>query len=248
MNCYNIAIIPARSGSKSILNKNIVNLHGHPLIAYSIAAAKLSKSVSRVIVSTDSVDYQNISLYYGAEVPFLRPLEFSSDQSTDKDFLIHSIQYFIENEKKVPEYLTHLRPTTPIREPSVIDKAVNQILMDKNSTSLRSAHKAPETPLKWFKKNKYNYFEGIIPRNDGIENFNLPKESFEQIYVPNGYVDVIKSDYIMNNNNIHGDKMIAFETNVCTEVDSVEELNYIDYQIQKNGSSLIKYLNNIKKV
>ena len=84
MDFYNIAIIPARSGSKSIINKNIVNLHGHPLLAYSIAAAKLSKSVSRVIVSTDSVDYRNIALCYGAEVPFLRPFEFSSDNSTDK--------------------------------------------------------------------------------------------------------------------------------------------------------------------
>ena len=106
MKLYNIALIPARSGSKSILDKNILKLHGHPLLSYSIAAAKLSKNISRVIVSTDSKYYANIASKYGAEVPFLRPKSFAKDTSTDKEFLVHALKFFSDNEQKVPDIIT----------------------------------------------------------------------------------------------------------------------------------------------
>ena len=92
-----IAIIPARSGSKSIKDKNIKLLSGHPLIAYSIIAAKLSKKIERVIVSTDSEEYGDIAKKYGAEVPFIRPDKYSKDNSTDRYFFIHAIYWFKQN-------------------------------------------------------------------------------------------------------------------------------------------------------
>jgi len=110
-----IAIIPARAGSKSLVDKNIKYLSGHPLIAYSIAAAKLSKKIDRVIVSTDSQKYTEIAKQYGAEVPFIRPDKISIDTAIDRDFLIHAMNWFKENESSVPEYWVHLRPTTPLR-------------------------------------------------------------------------------------------------------------------------------------
>ena len=97
-----IAIIPARSGSKSLVDKNIKELSGHPVIAYSIAVAKLSKKIDRVIVSTNSKKYAYIARQYGAEVPFIRPDEFSTDTSTDKDFLVHAMNWFKENEGTIP--------------------------------------------------------------------------------------------------------------------------------------------------
>ena len=112
---------------------------------------------------------------------------------------------------------------------------------DKNATSLRSGHKAPESPLKWFVKDG-KYFKGFV----GNENYNLPKEAFEQVYIPDGFVDVVKSSFVMNNKEIHGDRMIGFESPVCTEVDSVEEFEYIQYQLDKNGSELLDYLNQVK--
>ena len=90
-----IAIIPARSGSKSITDKNIKLLSGHPLIAYSIIAAKLSKKIERVIVSTDSEEYGDIAKKYGAEVPFIRPDKYSKDNSTDRDFFIHALRLLL---------------------------------------------------------------------------------------------------------------------------------------------------------
>jgi len=236
-----IAIIPARAGSKSLVDKNIKYLSGHPLIAYSIAAAKLSKKIDRVIVSTDSQKYTEIAKQYGAEVPFIRPDKISIDTAIDRDFLIHSMNWFEENESSVPEYWVHLRPTTPLRSIEIIDNAINEIMQDNNATSLRSGHKAPESPLKWFVKSNY-YFRGLV---DG-EDYNLPKEAFEQVYIPDGFVDVVKSSFVMNNKEIHGDRMIGFESPVCTEVDSVEEFEYIQYQLDKNGSELLDYLNQVK--
>ena len=236
-----VAIIPARSGSKSLVDKNIKDLSGHPLIAYSIAVAKMSKTIDRVIVSTNSQEYADIAKQYGAEVPFIRPDEYSTDAATDRDFLVHAMNWFDENENSVPEYWAHLRPTTPLRSVEIIDNAINKIVQDNNATSLRSGHKAPESPLKWFVKSN-RYFRGLV----GGEDYNLPKEAFEQVYIPDGFVDVVKSSFVMNSQEIHGDKMIGFESPVCTEVDSAEEFDYIQYQLDKNGSELLSYLNQVK--
>ena len=236
-----IAIIPARSGSKSIIDKKIKDLSGHPLIAYSIAAAKMSKKIGRVIVSTNSREYADIAKQYGAEAPFIRPDEFSTDTATDIDFLVHAMNWLEENEGSTPEYWVHLRPTTPVRDVEVVDNAIGEIMQDKSATSLRSGHKAPESPLKWLVKDN-RYFKGLV----NGEDYNLPKEAFKQVYIPDGFVDIVKSSFVMNNKEIHGDKMIGFESPVCTEVDSVEEFEYIQYQLDKNGSKLLDYLNEVK--
>jgi CMP-N,N'-diacetyllegionaminic acid synthase len=236
-----VAIIPARSGSKSLVDKNIKYLSGHPLIAYSIVAAKMSKKIDRVIVSTNSREYADIAKQYGAEVPFIRPDKYSTDAATDKNFLTHAMSWFEENENSVPEYWVHLRPTTPLRSIEIIDNAINEIVQDNNATSLRSGHRAPESPLKWLVKNN-RYFKGLV----NGEDYNLPKEAFEQVYIPDGFVDVVKSSFVMNNKEIHGDRMIGFESPVCTEVDSIEEFEYIQYQLDKNGSELLDCLNQVK--
>ena len=237
-----IAIIPARAGSKSVIDKNIQLLSGHPLIAYSIAAAKLSKNINRVIVSTNSKKYADIAKKYGAEVPFIRPDIYATDISTDRDFLIHAINWFKSNKEKIPEYWIHLRPTTPLRSPDILDDAINHIKNNNYSTSLRSGHKAPESPWKWFIRDG-DFFKGLLNNED----YNLPKEAFNQVYIPNGYIDIVKTSFMQNNKEIHGDKMIFFESPVCTEVDSKEEFEFLQYQSDKNESILLKYLNSIKK-
>jgi CMP-N,N'-diacetyllegionaminic acid synthase len=238
-----IAIIPARSGSKSIIDKNITLLFGHPLIAYSIAVAKLSKKIDRVIVSTDSQYYAEISSLYGAEVPFLRPVEYAKDTSTDRDFLLHAMNWLGKNEQKIPEYWIHLRPTTPLRSSLIIDEAIDLIMNNSSAISLRSGHKAPESPLKWFKIDECGYFHGLVGNDKEKEIYNLPKESFDNVYIPDGYVDIVKSSHVMHNKTIHGNNMIGFESPVCTEVDSPQEFEYIQYQLKKTGSLLLDYLN-----
>lgn len=238
-----VTIIPARSGSKSIPDKNILRLGKYPLIAYSIAAAKLSKYSSRVIVSTDSEKYASIAKDFGAEVPFIRPLNFSGDKSVDRDFLVHAMQWFLENESNLPEMWIHLRPTTPLRNPEIMDRAIDYFLENPEATSLRSAHKAPESPMKWFIKEKNNYFKGFVDSQIS----NLPKEMFKETYIPNGYIDIVKSSNVMKNFNIHGNKILAFSTPVVNEVDSIEEFEYISFQLKKQNLTLQNYLDKIYK-
>ena len=121
-----IAVIPARSGSKGVRDKNIKEILGRPLIAYSIKAALQSKLIDRVIVSTNSRMYADKAISFGAEAPFLRPEEISQDDSTDIEFFQHLISWMKENEEYIPDYFVHLRPATPLRDPKIIDDAISR--------------------------------------------------------------------------------------------------------------------------
>jgi CMP-N,N'-diacetyllegionaminic acid synthase len=241
-----IAIIPARSGSKGVPGKNIKLLGGIPLFAFSIIAAKMMPSVSRVIVSTDSEVYAQIAIEYGAEVPFLRPNEISGDKSTDFDLFLHALNWFKENENLIPEYLLHLRPTTPLRNPQIMEDAVKLFFENKDlASSLRSGHSAPESPYKWFLKDENNYFKGL--RDDLTpEKVNLPRQSFPSVYIPDGYIDILKSSVILDSGTLHGDKMLVFESPFCVEVDTKDDFEYLEFQIEKEGSSIINFHNNKK--
>jgi N-acylneuraminate cytidylyltransferase len=241
-----IAIIPARSGSKGVPGKNIKLLGEIPLFAYSIIAAKMMPSVSRVIVSTDSEEYAEIAKEYGAEVPFLRPNEISGDKSTDFDLFLHALNWFKDNENLIPDYILHLRPTTPLRNPQIMEDAVRLFIENKNlASSLRSGHSAPESPYKWFLKDDNNYFKGL--RDDLTpEKVNLPRQSFPSVYIPDGYIDILKSDVILTTGTLHGDKMLVFESPFCVEVDTKDDFEYLEFQIQKEGSPIINFHNNKK--
>ena len=108
---------------------------------------------NRVIVSTDSKRYAEISKKFGAEVPFLRPAKLSGNKSSDYDFMLHAVKWFEQN-SNLPEYFVHLRPTTPLRDPSIVKKAIDLMISNKEATALRSSHLAPESPFKWFRINK----------------------------------------------------------------------------------------------
>ena len=168
-----IGIIPARSGSKSVKDKNIALLEGYPLLAYSVVAAKLSAKIDRVIISTNSEEYIEIATIYGAEAPFVRPESISGDKSTDTEFMHHALQWYQENEGEAPEYWAHLRPTTPLRDPKIIDDAIHQLQENSMATCLRSAHKSPESPLKWFQMND-GYFQGLTDAVKNTEQLNMP--------------------------------------------------------------------------
>lgn len=235
------AIIPARSGSKGVPNKNIRLLAGYPLIAYSIAAAKMSKNIVRTIVSTDSGEISSIAKRYGAEVPFLRPAGLAQDNSADIDFVLHAIDWFGKNENKIPDYLVHLRPTTPLRKPAIIDQAIQEIKSRLESTSLRSGHPASESPFKWFLRNTQGYFTGILP---GYSNdfLNLPRQSFPVVYIPDGYVDVLKTAFIVESRNLHGDRMVGFISPTCVEVDSFEDFEFLEFELKKDSNPVFEYL------
>ena len=240
-----IAIIPARSGSKGVPGKNINLLGGIPLFAYSVLAAKMMPEVERVIVSTDSKEYAELANKFGAETPFIRPDDISGDKSSDLDFFIHALEWFRLNEGAIPDFLLHLRPTTPLRDPKIMSEAVQLFLTKKEASSLRSGHAASESPFKWFLQDEEGYFKGL--RDDLTpEKVNLPRQMFPAVYVPDGYIDIVRSSVILNDNSLHGDKMLVFESPHCVEVDTLEDFKYLEYQIQKDGSPILEYFNSIK--
>ncbi len=236
-----IAIIPARGGSKGIPGKNIVDLGGFPLLAYSIAAAKLSKRIERVIVSTDSQEIADLAKQYGAEVPFLRPADISGDKATDIEFVQHALDWFSKNEGYEPDYMVHLRPTTPLRDPVIIDKAIDEFLAHSEATSLRSAHELAESPHKFFII-KDGLFAGLFDERLGADSQNLPRQSFLTAHQPNGYVDVIKTETVKKLNLLHGPKILPFITEPVTELDRPSDLDYLRFDAEKKLLAIIEYL------
>jgi N-acylneuraminate cytidylyltransferase len=227
-----VAVIPARSGSKGVVDKNIKLLAGHPLIAYSIAVARLANGIERTIVSTDSEEYASIAREYGAEVPFLRPDEISGDTSTDYDFVRHLLDWMLCNEGNMPKYLVHLRPTTPLREGNYIDAAINRIKKTDSATALRSVHEMSESAYKAFEIEE-GCLKSIGSNSFALDAANDPRQKFEKTYQANGYVDVIKTAYVIENNKLHGDHVIAFVTPHVVEVDTVDDFTYLEYLAAK---------------
>jgi CMP-N-acetylneuraminic acid synthetase len=222
-----LALIPARSGSKRIPNKNIIKIGEYPLVAYSIVAAQISSLISRIIVTTDNQKIANISSKYGAEVPFLRPKEISQDTSLDIEFFEHALNWLKENENYKPDLVIHLRPTTPFRNSKVIDKAIKTLIEDKNATSLRSGHVAEETPYKLFTvEDGYCKFFGRNEFKPKEEYYNYPRQRFPDAYIPNGYVDIIKPEVLKKTGSLHGEKIHAFITNKIPDIDNFDDLSY----------------------
>ncbi len=120
-----LAVIPARGGSKGILHKNIIELCGKPLISYTIEAGKNSKYIDYVMVSTDDDKIAEVSRLYGADIPFMRPVELASDTSKTVDVIIHAIEQ-LKKKKEIFDVLVLLQPTEPLRTTVDIDCAIEK--------------------------------------------------------------------------------------------------------------------------
>lgn len=227
------SIIPARGGSKGVPGKNIKPLGGYPLIAYSICASKLCKNIERTIVSTDSKEIADVAIRYGAEAPFLRPKEISEDISTDYKVIKHALVWFQNNEGMQPEYLVHLRPTTPLRDVCYIEAAIENIKQNNMATALRSVHEMSESAYKTLEVEN-GYLKSVGSGSYDIEASNEPRQKFKKTYQGNGYVDVIRSSYVIKNEKIHGDRVTAYITPRVVEVDTLEDFDYLEYQIAKD--------------
>lgn len=214
-----LSLIPARSGSKGVPDKNIKLLSGHPLLEWSIRASLLSKSISRTIVSTDSPTYRNIAISKGAECPFLRPSEISTDAASDIDFLKHALSE-LEKTGYRPDFIVHLRPTTPFRDPVVIESAISQIEQAIPWTSIRSVHEMSESAYKSFEIENSGNLVATFSKERNLEKSNIGRQFFPQTYQANGYVDVLSVAHILNKGEIHGDSVRAYLTEPVIEIDS----------------------------
>lgn len=227
-----LAIIPARSGSKGVPNKNIRDLNGKPLIAYSIQHALAAQLVTRVIVSTDSVEYADIAKKYGAEVPFIRPASISEDLSLDIEVFEHALKYLKEHEGYEPEIVVQLRPTYPIRDVKDIDKMVSELLNNSQADSIRCIAKAHETPYKMWSKGEGGQIQPIL--YDTPEAYNMPRQSLPTIYYQNACIDVMRTKVITEQQSMSGHVILGYEMDNNFDIDSEEDFLKAEQYLKLN--------------
>jgi CMP-N,N'-diacetyllegionaminic acid synthase len=227
-----LAIIPARGGSKRLPDKNILNLSGKPLIAWTIEAALGSNYIDRVVVSTDDQKIANISKKYGADVPFMRPDELATDVATSVDVVLHSLDEVEANDKKY-DYVILLQPTSPLRTWKNIDKSIN-ILQSKKSDAVISVCEVDHNPL----------WANSIPEDGDLSNFldksivNKRSQDLEHCYRINGAIYICDIDRLKVNKNFFlTSNCIAYKMKRSESID-------IDIDIDMNLASL--YLSNEK--
>tara|TARA_R110001583_G_scaffold6509_6_gene33018 strand:- start:14788 stop:15504 length:717 start_codon:yes stop_codon:yes gene_type:complete len=230
------AIIPARGGSVGIPRKNIAMVGDHPLIAYSIIACKLAKRIDRIIVSTDDLEIASVAKSYGAEVPFIRPAEFARNDSRDVEFLKH----FFENIDV--DDVALIRPTTPLRDSSIIDKGVDTYYSVKDKiSSLRSLNKVTQSPYKMFGVEN-NFCTGLFESFGGVKNYsNLPRQAFPDCYEGNGHIDIVNRQTV-SQGDAFGDKIYAFIVDKIVDIDVVFDLEILKLQIHSEKDLLTNYL------
>ncbi|MGB0370712.1 MAG: acylneuraminate cytidylyltransferase family protein [Opitutales bacterium] len=218
-----VALIPARGGSKGIPGKNLRELADRPLIAWSIGAAKLCPSIDQIIVSTDDPKIAEVSMEYGADVPFLRPKEFARDDSLDKEFFLHFYSCLKEQKVALPELVVHLRPTTPLRDTNTIEQGIQIMRESPQLSSLRSMHPIKTTPYKLFVEVD-GLAQAALPYPEIEEAYNMPRQFFPAVYQPNGLVDVVRPEVLLETGKVNGDSMYLFETETCPDIDHIEDL------------------------
>jgi CMP-N-acetylneuraminic acid synthetase len=206
-----VALIPARAGSKRVPDKNIRRLAGHPIMAYTIAAALESAVFSDVIVSTDSEQYAEIARYYGAEVPFMRPLELAGDISPDIEWLEYTLKKLEEGGRKFACF-SILRPTNPFRLPGTIQRAWQAFLAEDGVDSLRAVEKCQQHPGKmWVVRG--NRMMPLLPLSPPDQPWHSSQyQSLPEVYVQNASLEIAWTRVVLEERTIAGTVFMPFLT------------------------------------
>jgi N-acylneuraminate cytidylyltransferase len=237
-----LAIIPARGGSKGIPRKNIRNFAGWPLIAWSIAAGRQARTVTRVIVSTDDEEIAAVARQLGAEAPFLRPPEFAQDNSTDLPAFQHALKWLSEEEKYRPEVVVQLRPTSPLRPPGLVDNAVKILLNQREADCVRGVVPAGQNPHKMWCITEDDAPMTPLLKVEGIkEPYNAPRQILPQIYWQTGHIDAIRADTILKKGSMTGDKIypLKIDPRYTVDIDNLTDWAKYETMVYSGGLNLV---------
>jgi N-acylneuraminate cytidylyltransferase len=234
-----LALILARGGSKSIPRKNLLMIAGKPLIAYTIEQALTSRSITRVIVSTDDEEIAGVARKYGAETPFMRPAEYAEDLSPDIDAFRHALNWLCEHEQYQPELVVHLRPTGPVRRVDLIDQAIQTMLDTPDADALRSVALALQTPYKMWRISEAGRLEPLLLVEDLPESFSLPRQMLPSVYWQNGYVDILRPRAVLVHNSMVGKHILPFIVDEpMYELDYPDDVPRVEAALQRLQQSL----------
>jgi len=230
-----LAVIPARSGSKGIKDKNIKNLNGKPLIAYTIEESIRSRIFEDVIVSTDSEKYKKIAEGYGAWVPFLREKKLAEDTANTID-VVEDVLLKLKNIGKKYDSLMILQPTSPLRDKYDIRGAF-KLFCEKEANSVVSMCECDYAPQLTKKLNDKMKLDGFLSDINKIRRQDLGK-----FYRLNGAIYLIKVQYFLKYKYIYKENSYAFimDKKKSIDIDDLDDLKYAEFLMQKNHF----YINN----
>lgn len=234
-----VAFIPARSRSKRVPDKNVRLLAGHPLVAYTIAAALDSGVFDAVVVSTDSENYAEIARYYGAEAPLLRPAEFAGDLSPDIEWVEYTLSKLRDMGRNY-EVFSILRPTNPFRQPETIRRAWTQFMQGVGVDSLRAVEKCRQHPGKmWVVRG--DKMTPLLPLGPQEQPWHSSQyQSLPEVYVQNASLEIAWSRVVFQQRTIAGNVVMPFFTEGMEGVDINAEKDwwYTEYLLHSGQAKL----------
>lgn len=221
-----VAVIPARARSKSLPNKNIKKLLGKPLIFYTIEAARHSKFIDRVVVSTDSKKIAELARSYGAEVPFLRPTHLATDTAHTPPVIEHAVNYLEKKEGYKVDIVVTLQPTSPLRQAKHIDLGIKKFL-NAGTDSLVGVKEA--FPPWWLFKPRKGKITPFIKYKKGINPYNLERQQLPKVYQANGALYITKRNYLKKSNSLINPKNCSYL--LMNEMSSLDVDTALDFKI-----------------
>jgi CMP-N,N'-diacetyllegionaminic acid synthase len=206
-----VALIPARAGSQRVPGKNVRELAGHPLLAYSIAAARLAEVFDAIVVSTDSEEIAAVAERYGAEVPSLRPEEMATSTSPDIDWVRHTIAELGSNAREF-EIFSILRPTSPFRGPETIRRACEQLVtLGDMADSVRAVRHCREHPGKmWVIDGEL--MRPLLDQPGGVPYHSRQFQSLPAVYVQDSSLEIAWARAVKTQGSIAGERVAPFLT------------------------------------
>lgn len=224
-----LAIIPARSGSKGLKDKNIKKLNGKPLISYTIEAALKSQVFKDIVVSTDSEKYKKISEQYGAWVPFLRTKDLAQDTSSSND-VIEEVLLNLKHMGKEYDCFMILQPTSPLRNHEDIKNSIN-FFYEKRANSVVSMCECHDSPLLTTNIDEEMRLDGFLEQLNKVRRQDLKK-----FYRLNGAIYLVKVDYFFKYKNIYEKNSYAFimDKRKSIDIDDINDFEYAEFIMNKS--------------
>ena len=236
-----LAVIPARGGSKSIPRKNARPLAGHPLLAWSVAAARQSVSVDRVLVSTDDPEIAEIALGAGAEVPFLRPAELALDHTPDLPVFEHAVRWLEREERWSPDVIVQLRPTSPFRPPGLVDAALALLWSDPEADSVRAVVSPAQNPYKMWRRHHGSPYLTPLLHDGGPEAYNRPRQELPPVEWQTGHLDLFRRDVLLHKGTLTGDRILPLRVpaRYAIDIDTLEQWDYTEWLWRRGGLDVV---------
>jgi len=224
-----LGIIPARGGSKGILKKNIIPVAGKPLLVWTVEAAKKSRVIDRIIVSSDSDEILSVAKDHGV-IGLKRPASLATNDAPPEKTVLHAIKE-CRSQKYIPDFIVYLQPTSPLRTAEHIDRAF-ELLRDKNANALISVSQADSKFLKAFFLTKDGYLKSISKKAFSFMN----RQKLPAVYLPNGAIYILRTEDFLRHKKFWIKNTLPFimSPEESIDLDATEDIPLVeDYLLRK---------------